>query len=220
MGTTLHELGHAVYDLGISAELPFILRRASHTLTTEAIAMLFGRLSLDATWIADMDLADGSSVDALRDSTTRELRAQMLIFTRFVLVMAHFERGMYADPGQDLNELWWSLIERFQGLERPQRSSDAADYAAKKHIVGAPVYYHNYLLGECFASQIHESLRHSILNPRGSYAGNPGIGPWLTEHIFRPGALLNFDALAKNATGQPVSPEAFAAQYVAVGAAG
>jgi peptidyl-dipeptidase A len=45
MGTMLHELGHAAYDQNIDRDLPFLLRTAAHTLTTEAVAMFFGRRS-------------------------------------------------------------------------------------------------------------------------------------------------------------------------------
>ena len=47
MNTMLHELGHAVYDKYLAADLPFLLRTAAHTNTTEAIAMLMGRLGSD-----------------------------------------------------------------------------------------------------------------------------------------------------------------------------
>lgn len=42
LDTLNHELGHCVYDLGISTELPFLDRRASSPAVTEAIAMMMG----------------------------------------------------------------------------------------------------------------------------------------------------------------------------------
>lgn len=41
--TVLHELGHAVYELGYDAKLPWLLREPSHMITTEAIALICGR---------------------------------------------------------------------------------------------------------------------------------------------------------------------------------
>ena len=49
--TMVHELGHAVYDLAIDPELPWLLRQPAHTFTTEAIAMLHGRLVRDETFL-------------------------------------------------------------------------------------------------------------------------------------------------------------------------
>ena len=51
LGTMVHELGHAVYDLAIDPELPWLLREPAHTFTTEAIAMLHGRLVRDETFL-------------------------------------------------------------------------------------------------------------------------------------------------------------------------
>ncbi len=215
MGTTLHELGHAVYDAGIARGLPWELRRPAHTLTTEAIAMLFGRLSKSAEWMTAMGIVDPATADRLREPTLRELRAQMLILSRWTQVMMRFERALYADPDQDLDALWWSLVERYQLLTRPERPAGSADWATKIHVVMAPVYYHNYLLGECFASQIEASIAAESGNGAGSWSGVPRAGEWLTERVFRPGARWHYDELARRATGSPVRPDAFAEQFLA-----
>ena len=128
--------------------------------------------------------------------------------------MAHFERGLYGDPEQDLNALWWDLVERFQDVPKPARPESAADYTAKIHVVVAPVYYHNYLLGECLASQIDGRLRREALDGASSYAGREAVGAWLGERVFRPGAALHYDDLSVAATGSPVGPEAFARQFL------
>lgn len=220
MGTTLHELGHAVFDEGISRDLPWDLRRPAHTLTTEAIAMLFGRLSRDADWLREMGVVDAGASDDLRESAIRQTRGQMLVFSRWAMVMRGFEKELYADPGQDLNAMWWKLVERFQGLRAPERHAGAADYAAKIHVVSAPVYYHNYMLGECFASQIDERLRSEVLDGRPTYCGEEGVGEWLRERIFLPGATWHYDELAERATDSPVGPEAFASQFLTAVAEG
>jgi peptidyl-dipeptidase A len=214
MGTTLHELGHAVYDEGISRDLPWDLRRPAHTLTTEAIAMLFGRLSREGSWIAEMGILDRARAEKLQAAAARQQRGQMLAFSRWAMVMRGFEKELYRDPDQDLNGVWWSLVGRLQGLEAPARPAGAADYAAKIHVVSAPVYYHNYMLGECFASQIDERLKAEVLDGRPTYCGEPGVGAWLSERIFRTGALHHYDDLARSATGAAVGPEAFAAQFL------
>lgn len=214
MGTTLHELGHAVYDDGIAPELPWELRQPTHTLTTEAIAMLFGRLSRSTDWLQEMALIDSDLAARLADPAAKELQSAMLFSARWIQVMAHFERAMYAQPNQDLNALWWRLVERFQGLTPPPRPAGAADYGAKIHVVAAPVYYHNYLYGECFASQIDARLHTEVLRGEVTYVGNKDVGAWLTEHIFRPGAGSHYDELARAATGEAVGSKAFGEQFL------
>ena len=55
METILHELGHGVYNKTMGQqsyeELPFFLRDEAHTFTTEAVALLFGRLSKNKAFI-------------------------------------------------------------------------------------------------------------------------------------------------------------------------
>ena len=36
------------------------------------------------------------------------------MFARWALVMLHFEKALYANPEQDLNKLWWDIVERYQ----------------------------------------------------------------------------------------------------------
>jgi len=50
-GTMPARVRHAIYDLEIDPALPWVLRTPPHTSSTEAIAMLFGRLSKDAAWM-------------------------------------------------------------------------------------------------------------------------------------------------------------------------
>ncbi len=57
--------------------------------------------------------------------------------------MLRFEMGLYQQPDQDLNKLWWDLVEKYQNIRRPPaRDYEAADWASKIHVVSAPVYYH------------------------------------------------------------------------------
>lgn len=215
MGTTLHELGHAVYDEGIARDLPWSLRRPAHTLTTEAIAMIFGRLPKSAEWMTTAGALDRAAAGARREPAARELRAQMLVFSRWAQVMKRFERELYRDPEGDLNAVWWDLKRRYQGLTPPERPDGAADWAAKIHIAVAPVYYHNYLLGECFASQVHAAMAADLGGGDPLARADGAAGTWLGERIFAPGARHHYDELARRATGAPLSPDAFAAQFLA-----
>jgi peptidyl-dipeptidase A len=92
----LHELGHAVYDTYLPRELPFLLRGPAHTLSTEAVAMLMGRLTRDPAWLAETLGARLSADEA--DDIRQQLRAQMLIAARWILVMVFFERELCRDP--------------------------------------------------------------------------------------------------------------------------
>lgn len=211
MGTLLHELGHAAYDRYIPRELPFSLRTIAHTLSTEAIAMYMGRLTRDPAWLRDVvaaELDEGQATDI-----RAQQRAAMLVSMRWILVMVYFERELYRNPDRDdLDTLWWDLVERLQYIRRPD-SRAAPDWASKIHFSLSPVYYHNYLLGELMASQVSAAARRSVPEGR-SIAGHAEVGAFLRERIFTPGATLDWNQLLVHATGEELSPRYFVDEFV------
>jgi peptidyl-dipeptidase A len=205
METMLHEFGHGVYFDRVDRSLPWLLR-TMHPLSTEGIAMLFGRLVHDPAWLRTIRGVAAADVDAIAARLANARRAQLLVFARWVLVMTNFERALYADPGADLDTYWWDLVERHQQVHRPD-DRHLPDWAAKIHIASAPVYYQNYLYGELVASQLQDAL-----GGHGALVDNPGSGARLVDHYFRPGASLRWDHLMVHATGEPLNARAFAGQ--------
>jgi peptidyl-dipeptidase A len=216
MATLLHEFGHSVYSsINIPDKLPYVLRMESHILTTEGVAMMFERLSKRRGWLEKM----GVKVDDAKsfDETAGKIqRARLLIFSRWCQVMLRFEKSMYENPDQDLNKLWWDMVERYQLLHRPP-GRNAPDYGSKIHIVSAPVYYHNYTLGEMFASQLHHAIAKEVFagaHPESVvYVGNKDVGRFMRDRVFGPGRTVTWNALTRGATGADLSPEAFAKDF-------
>jgi peptidyl-dipeptidase A len=216
MGTMLHELGHAVYSSkNIPDQLPYTLRSESHILTTEGVAMLFEKFSKSRAWIEKMGLQvdDPRAFEAAAEKINRN---QLLIFSRWCQVMLRFEKAMYENPDQDLNKLWWDLVEKYQELRRPA-NRNAPDYASKIHIVSAPVYYHNYMMGQLFASQVFATIRARLYPNLKAYQvtfiDDPRVGQFLREKVFAPGKSMDWRQLTRHATGEDLSPKAFAAEF-------
>jgi peptidyl-dipeptidase A len=203
MDTMLHELGHATFDLGIDDSLPWILRNC-HLVVTEGIAIMMGRLVSDAEWLERVLGADASSVAAIAGGLRAFRAADLLVFTRWVLVMTNFERSLYADPESDLDARWWELVERYQ-LVAPPLDRRNPDWAAKIHIACAPVYYHTYLYGNMVASQLAATLHREC----GGIVGSPAAGKLLTERVFAPGLSVRWDRLLEQATGEPLTATYF-----------
>jgi peptidyl-dipeptidase A len=202
--TLLHELGHAVYDKHIDPSLPWLLRRPPHTLSTEAIALMMGALTFDREWLIQVAEAPAAEAERLSRAARQRERAERLIFTRWCLVMTHFERALYEDPERPLDHLWWDLVERFQELRRPD-GREAPDWAAKYHVALAPVYYQNYELGHLVTAQLQERLRQAV----GGLTGRPKAGEWLRERFFRPGARQDWSHHVAAAAGEPLNPQYF-----------
>jgi peptidyl-dipeptidase A len=214
-GTLLHELGHAVYDRYIDPGLPYLLREHAHIFTTEAVAMLFGRLSKDADWIKKTAGMPAGEKETVAADVVRHQRMSQLVFTRWCQVMVRFEKAMYESPGQDLNSLWWTLVENYQMVGRPP-GRDEPDWASKIHVVSAPAYYHNYMLGELLASQLNRYIHKNVLNGGGRTLppDRPEIGAYLVEAVFRRGKKYHWDELIRKATGESLNPGYFVDQYL------
>jgi peptidyl-dipeptidase A len=210
-GTMLHELGHGVYSLNLPRTLPYVLRIEAHPLTTEGMAQLFDRFAGNAGWLEAM----GVSVPdrkALEEAATSKARYGLLVFAAWSQVMYRFEMALYGNPEQDLNKLWWDLVERYQGIHRPD-GRNAPDYGAKAHFVSNPCYYHNYLMGQLFASQVRHTIARDILktDPANAlYNGRKDVGEFLKTKVFGPGRSLDWNGLTRNATGENLNAKAFA----------
>ncbi|MDP2898260.1 MAG: M2 family metallopeptidase [bacterium] len=217
METVLHELGHAVYSKYHDPSQPYLLRAPAHAFTTEALAMFFGRLSRNAAWMEKM-LGLSEEDRAKIEKVEREYtRFQQIIFARWAMVMYDFEKRLYADPDQDLDSLWWELVEKYQLLKKPPEAPRAA-WASKTHFTTAPCYYHNYMLGELLASQLHNCIVHSVLQRPSdeglSYVGETKAGDFLREKVFGPGAVYHWNEMIQRATGERLTPKYFVAQFV------
>jgi peptidyl-dipeptidase A len=176
--------------------------------------MLFERFSKDADWLQAMGVhvPDPAAFDR---AGAKMLRAKLLVFSRWCQVMFRFEKALYDNPDQNLNDLWWNLVEKYQLVRRPD-GRQAPDYASKIHIVSAPAYYHNYLMGQLFADQVLYAIARDALNgvdpAKANFVGNKQVGDFLKTRIFTPGRSLDWNGLTKHATGDVLNAKAFAAE--------
>ena len=206
--TMLHELGHGVYDLGFRDDLPWGLR-TTHLVTTEASALLFGALAGDREWLERV-LEIGHEGEELAGRLRAARAAELLVFTRWVLVMNGFERELYANPDGDLDRIWWALVARHQLLTPPDGRS-APDWASKIHIAAVPVYYHTYLYGAIVALQLRDALRAEV----GGLVDRPDAGTLLRQTFYAPGQSVRWDHLVEQASGSPLTVESLAREVSA-----
>jgi len=217
ISTMLHEFGHAVYDKYVSPKLPWQLRSHAHIFTTEAIAMLFGRFAQNPEWIQKMIGISEEEKNQINVEGFNFLRAEQLTFSRWVQVMYRFERKMYSNPNQNLNDLWWKLVEEYQLLKKPG-GRNKPDWASKIHIALYPAYYHNYMLGELLASQLYIYITTKVLKSDNtkneSFVGKTDVGNYLKHLFFSYGALYPWNELIVKATGEELTAKYYANQFL------
>ena len=217
MNTNLHEFGHANYSKFNDRDLPYMLRDAAHTFTTEAIAMIFGRLNSNPQWMkTNLNISD-AEVKKIEADCYKTLRLEQLTFSRWAQVMYRFEKSMYENPDQDLNKLWWDMVEKYQMLKRPA-DRNQPDWASKIHIALYPCYYHNYLMGELLASQFTYYIAKNIYKTEDiktiDFSKNPEIGKYFIDKVFKPGMRYPWNEMIEKATGEKLTAKYYAKQFV------
>lgn len=217
MGTLLHEYGHAVYDKFIDRTLPFVLRDAAHIFVTEAIAMLFGKLAIHPIWIKIIFNLSENEIENIKNSAIEFSKMNQIIFARWVFVMYWFEKSLYQNPEQDLNTLWWDLHKKFLLINKPE-GRNKPDWTTKIHIATSPCYYHNYLLGEIFSSQLNHYLHENILHSDNIWnnvlINNVEVGKYLIDNLFRFGSSLHWKDVIKISTKEDLNIKYFVQQYI------
>lgn len=211
MEILLQVLGHAAYARYVDPSLPYPLRKAAHVLSTEAVAKLMGWLVYDPVWLAHVAGVPRDRLASMELAVRARLRESTVVLARWTLVMVWFERHLYADPGQDLNRLWWDYVQRFQHVRPPDRRNEP-DWAAKLHLAISPVYYHNYQLGDLYAAQLLAAIRQRI--GAASIVDQPAAGRFLVEQLFHEGARRDWNETLQRATGRPLGIGPFLQDFV------
>ncbi|MGE5350060.1 MAG: M2 family metallopeptidase [Actinomycetota bacterium] len=212
MNTIMHELGHGVYSFYNDRSLPFALRDAAHTFTTEAVANYFGRLATNPEWMQYMGIITAEEAEKIGEDAFSAFRLQQLVFSRWAQVMYRFEKAMYENPDQDLNQLWWDIVAKFQMMQKPE-GRDMPDWATKIHVALYPCYYHNYLLGELLASQFSAYITGAVV--KGDTAEDmKAMGEFFKTRVFMPGMRYEWNDMIEKATGEKLTAKYYAAQVV------
>jgi peptidyl-dipeptidase A len=164
----------------------------------------------------NLNISD-AEVKKIEADCYKTLRLEQLTFSRWAQVMYRFEKGMYENPDQDLNKLWWDLVEKYQMLKRPA-GRNQPDWASKIHIALYPCYYHNYLMGELLASQFTYYIAKNIYKTEDikslDFSKNPEIGKYFIDKVFKPGMRYEWNVMIEKATGEKLTAKYYAKQFV------
>jgi peptidyl-dipeptidase A len=176
-----------------------------------------GRQANNVDWLQAMVGINEKEKQSLGKALFDNLRLSELAFSRWSQVMMRFEKAMYINPDQDLNKLWWDIVEENQFVKRPENRNEP-DWAAKIHLAQYPCYYHNYMLGGLASSQILNALVRQVMKQDAiseiSFAGKPEVGKFLIDKIFKPGASYQWNELLKRETGEELTPKYFAEEFL------
>jgi peptidyl-dipeptidase A len=223
-GTLLHEFAHALHDTGYNKygetqgrELPWLLRQPSNYVTTEAAAMFFEDWVYDVNWYEKYMGVGERDLKRIEKPLKEMLKIKKLAFIRWSMVMVNFERELYRDPTQNLNKLWWDMVEKYQLVKRPE-GRDAPDWATKIHFVMAPVYYQNYMLAQVMTAMIKHRFLLDVLrktNPEAKvFVGRADLGAQFLGAIFMMGAKWHWSQMVTTVCGEVYTTKYFIDAWV------
>jgi peptidyl-dipeptidase A len=219
VATLLHEMGHGVYFKGWPQELTWLLRQPSHSITTEAAAMFFEEWATNPDWLEKYAGISDKEAKRLEKPLFALNRVKKMSFMRWGLVMVNFERELYRDPTQNLQKVWWDLVEKYQGVKRPEGRDGAADWATKIHLVMAPVYYQNYVIANLFVSMMKHRILVDVLrktNPEARvFVGRGDVGDQFLGGMFMMGAKWHWTQMITSFAGEILTTKYFVDEWVA-----
>ena len=216
---TIHETGHALYELGLPSEhVGTTVRDAASAGLHESQSRFWentiGRSPAFARWLAGLLArhfpASAPAPELLCQALNRvergliriyadEVTYNLHVIVRFELELALFERRLSV---RELPEAWNDKMREVLGVSPPD---DARGVLQDAHWAdGTFAYFPSYTLGNLYAASLGAAMSESLPTlwadvERGSFSSALG---WLREHVHRQGHLLEAPDIIRAAVGE------------------
>ena len=156
-----HELGHIFYYQAY-ADLPEIFQSGANDGFHEAVGDLLS-LSITPSYLKEIGFISEEEAERSKENAIGLLMKQALegvVAVPWTLMLDKWRMAVFDGNLSDdqLNDYWWELREKYQGVASPiDRPADAFDPGAKYHIPGNTPYT-RYYLARVLQYQFHEAL--------------------------------------------------------------
>ncbi len=227
--STLHEGGHALYELGLPAEhadLPAgeALSLGIHESQSRLWENHVGRGLPFCRWLAPQlgdlfpQLADLSpthlhrALTVVRPTPIR-IESDEVTYNLHIILRLEIERALIGGEIEtaDVPAVWREKARELLGLDVPdQRTGPLQDI---HWCMGAFGYFPTYTLGNLYAAMFWDAARRDLPDLDQQLAAGqcaPLLG-WLRTHVHARGNLVTAGELCREVTGQPLTADAFVA---------
>ena len=163
--TIHHELGHIFYYQAY-ADLPEIFQSGANDGFHEAVGDLLS-LSITPSYLKNIGFISEQEAERSKENALGLLMKQALegvVAVPWTLMLDKWRMAVFDGSlnEEELNDYWWELREKYQGVASPiDRPYDAFDPGAKYHIPGNTPYT-RYYLARVLQYQFHEALCESM----------------------------------------------------------
>ena len=196
LDTLNHELGHCVYTLGHSKDLPYF-DKEEYPAMTEAVAMMMQDLGKRENILDDI-----VDKDILKEYKKTFVDDEVKFLTK-ALTLINFEKEMYKNPDQDLKKLWRDMKVKYQ--MRSEKEELDNGWATIPHFLSHPAYYQNYFRATIIKAQMYNYLTSKL----GNLTENKNTSKVLKDELFKFGISMEENELIENMTGKKLSVEDF-----------
>jgi carboxypeptidase Taq len=222
---TIHEFGHATYQLGLRQDeygTPLGASRMSiHESQSRFWENHIGRTKpfweqFLPTFKRHIDGHDDLTVDEVYEAANRiypdnrirveadELTYHMHIILRCEIGRAFVEGDIEA---AEIPQVWNDKMEEYLGV-RPETDSEGC--LQDIHWTGGFAAFHGYTLGSVVAAQLNDAIRDDLdVDALVREEDFEPIREWMTEHVHRHGQRYTTPELIEVATGQELSAQPF-----------
>lgn len=224
---TMHETGHALYELGIDPSPDYrgtALADASSMGIHESQSRLWentvgrskafweGHLQTMGAWLGP-DVT-GIGLDAFYRAINKvepsliRVEADEVTYALHIILRFELEAAM-TDGSLDVADLpaaWNDGMKRLLGVVPPD---DASGCMQDIHwSIGLFGYFPSYALGNLYAAQWWQAMRDQGVDPDGAIMRGdlPAILAWLRVHIHQPGAIYTPGELVRKVSGSDLDP--------------
>lgn len=209
----MHEGGHVVHYKNISEDVPYLLKGPS-LFIAEGIACYFGNMTFDTFWLNDEVSLDEKTKHRVAMICSQFRRVDQLYNIRKRMVLAEFEREIYASPDQDLDLLWHNLNLKYLGINYP-KDKGTCFWATTKYFSNLSCSIQNYVVADVFAAQLKHAVNEKVLNEKAfPIQNNKAVGKYLVDNLFKYGDLYPWEKLVEKSTGEPLNSQYFVDELI------
>ncbi|MCH9024240.1 MAG: hypothetical protein IH931_02820 [candidate division Zixibacteria bacterium] len=191
----LKTTGQALYSVHIAEDKRVYNFMAQKTWQM-AMSEIMVLLAIDSLWLNDFANMPVGFIRQYRKARYE----QELIEVRMLLLNLHFEYEAYLNPDQDLNRLYWDILQKYTGLPRHE---DITVWASNRKFLNSPLNSMNQLLAKIIAAQ--------SVNYMNDYLGQPvddlRTSAFLIQNYYRFGSRYSWTELLERGTGEKLNPE-------------
>lgn len=228
--STLHEVGHGLYDQGLPPEHHGLPRGEAvslgiHESQSRLWENLVGRSLPFWTWAAPQlrgafpGVFDDADVPSLHFAANRvdfspvRTEADEVTYNLHIALRFELEKSMVAGAlkASDVPDAWNAAFERAFGFRPPDDARGCLQDVHWSH--GSFGYFPTYTLGNLYAAQFMETARREIpdLDTRIAQGVFSPLRGWLGEKIHSQGQRFRAGELCRRITGRPLDRQPFLA---------